>query len=132
MTGFLLSKGFVATYGKLLEAAAQRAKLTPHFVHLPANSRAQPAPADLDRIEVTMLTRDIRFSDHYQVYGETLLAAKNLRLAHFDSTAIEQHPFTAPLAQRGVKLTTATGSNGVPVAQTAIEAMSPGSPDANG
>jgi phosphoglycerate dehydrogenase-like enzyme len=70
-----------------------------------------------------MLTRDIRFSDHYQRYGDTLLAAPNLQFAHFDSTAIEQHPFVAPLAKRGVKLTTATGSNGVPVAQTAITTL---------
>ena len=123
MTGILLSKGFVATYGKLLDAAARRANIRPDIVHLPDDPRARLASADSDRIEVTMLTRDIRFSAHYQTYGETLLAAKNLKLAHFDSTAIEQHPFVAPLAKRGVKLTTAAGSNGVPVAQTAITTL---------
>jgi phosphoglycerate dehydrogenase-like enzyme len=123
MTGILLSKGFVATYGKLLDEAARRAQLTPAIVHLPDDPREPLAPADLARIEVTMLTRDIRFSDHYKRYGDTLLAAQNLQFAHFDSTAIEQHPFVAPLAKRGVKLTTATGSNGVPVAQTAITTL---------
>jgi phosphoglycerate dehydrogenase-like enzyme len=123
MTGLLVSKGFVATYGKLLHETARRAKVTPAIVHLPDEPRAGLAPADLDRIEITMLTRDIRFSDHYKRYGDTLLAAKNLKFAHFDSTAIEQHPFVAPLARRGVKLTTATGSNGVPVAQTAITTL---------
>jgi phosphoglycerate dehydrogenase-like enzyme len=123
MTGVLLSKGFIASYGQLLDEAAGRAGLTLDIVHLPDNAQAQPAPADCNRIEVTMLTRDIRFSDHYKTYGETLLAAKNLQLAHFDSTAIEQHPFVAPLLARGVKLTTATGSNGVPVAQTAITTL---------
>ncbi|HEV7820731.1 MAG TPA: D-2-hydroxyacid dehydrogenase [Burkholderiales bacterium] len=123
MTGMLVSKGFVATYGKLLDETAHRAKFTPSIVHLPDDPRVELAPAHLDRIEITMLTRDIRFSDHYKRYGETLLAAKNLKLAHFDSTAIEQHPFVAPLAQRGVKLTTATGSNGMPVAQTAITTL---------
>jgi len=123
MTGILLSRGFVATYGKLLNESAQRAGLTLETVHLPDDPQARLAPADLSRIEVTMLTRDIRFSDHYKAYGDTLLAAGNLKLAHFDSTAIEQHPFVAPLARRGVKLTTATGSNGVPVAQTAITTL---------
>jgi hypothetical protein len=89
MTGMLLSKGFIANYGKLLDKAARRAGLTPDIVHLPDAAQARLVPADCDRIEVTMLTRDIRFSDHYQTYGETLLAAKNLQLAHFDSTAIE-------------------------------------------
>ena len=123
MTGILLSRGFVATYGKLLDESAQRAGLTLEHVHLPDDPQARLAPADLARIEVTMLTRDIRFSDHYKPYGDTLLAANNLKFAHFDSTAIEQHPFVAPLARRGVKLTTATGSNGVPVAQTAITTL---------
>jgi len=123
MTGMLLSKGFIASYGKLLDKAARRAGLTCDIVHLPDAAQARLVPADCDRIEVTMLTRDIRFSDHYQTYGETLLAAKNLQLAHFDSTAIEQHPFVAPLLRRGVKLTTATGSNGIPVAQTAITTL---------
>ena len=123
MTGILLSRGFVATYGKLLNESAQRAGLALEVVHLPDEPQARLASADLARIEVTMLTRDIRFSDHYKSYGDTLLAAGNLKLAHFDSTAIEQHPFVAPLAKRGVKLTTATGSNGVPVAQTAITTL---------
>jgi len=123
MTGILLSRGFVATYGKLLDESAQRAGLTLEHVHLPDDPQARLAPADLARIEVTMLTRDIRFSDYYKLYGDTLLAANNLKFAHFDSTAIEQHPFVAPLARRGVKLTTATGSNGVPVAQTAITTL---------
>ena len=123
MTGILLSRGFVATYGKLLDESAQRAGLTLELVHLPDDPQARLAPADLARIEVTMLTRDIRFSDQYKSYGDTLFAANNLKFAHFDSTAIEQHPFVVPLARRGVKLTTATGSNGVPVAQTAITTL---------
>ncbi|MEO7726415.1 MAG: D-2-hydroxyacid dehydrogenase [Burkholderiales bacterium] len=123
MTVMLLSKGFVATYGKLLDETARRAGFKPDVVHLPDDAQARLAPTALDRIEVTMLTRDIRFSDHYKMYGETLLAAENLQFAHFDSTAIEQHPFVAPLMKRGVKLTTATGSNGVPVAQTAITTL---------
>ena len=123
MTAMLLSRGFIATYGKLLDETARRAGLTPDIVHLPDDPQARLAPADCGRIEVTMLTRDIRFSDHYKAYGETLEAAGNLQLAHFDSTAIEQHPFVAPLLKRGVKLTTATGSNGVPVAQTAITTL---------
>jgi phosphoglycerate dehydrogenase-like enzyme len=123
MTGILLSKGFVATYGDLLAASAQRVDLALDVIHLPDDPSARLAASDLDRIEVTMLTRDIRFSEHYQPYGETLLAAKKLQLAYFDSSAIEQHPFVAPLAARGVKLTTAVGSNGVPVAQTAITTL---------
>ena len=80
MTGILLSRGFVATYGKLLNESAQRAGLTLEIVHLLDEPQARLAPADRARIEVTMLTRDIRFSDHYKAYGDTLLAANNLNI----------------------------------------------------
>ena len=55
MTGMLLSKGFVATYGKLLDETARDAGLKPDIVHLPDDPQAQLAPSDRDRIEVTML-----------------------------------------------------------------------------
>lgn len=123
MTGILLSKPFVAKYGGELAAAAQRLKLKPEILHLPDDPQARLAQADCDRIELTMQTRDIRFSDHFKSFGETLIAAKNLQWAHFHSTAIEQHVFVPPLLARGVKLTTSAGANGEPVAQTAIAGL---------
>jgi D-2-hydroxyacid dehydrogenase (NADP+) len=123
MTGMLLSKVFVERYGKELHAVAQRVKLKPDIVHLPDDPQARLAQADCDRIEVTMQTRDVRFSDFFKPYGDTLVAANNLQWAHFHSTAIEQHAFVPPLLARGVKLTTSAGSNGEPVAQTAIAGL---------
>lgn len=123
MTGMLLSKGFVASFGKPLSEVARRAGLTLHILHLPDDAQQRLAPADCDRIEVTFLTRDIRFSAHYKTFGDTLIAAKNLKWVHFTSTAIDQHPFLPPLLARGVKLTTSAGTNGEPVAQTAITGL---------
>ncbi len=123
MTGILLSKPFIAKYGDELEQVARRLKLEPQIVHLPDDPQARLAQAECDRIELTMQTRDIRFSDHFKSFGETLIAAKNLQWAHFYSTAIEQHVFVPPLLERGVRLTTSAGSNGEPVAQTAIAGL---------
>ncbi len=123
MTGILLSKDFVANYGRQLAEVAQRVKLTPDIVHLPDDPQARLAQADCDRIEVTMQTRDIRFSDLFKSFGDALIAARNLKWAHFHSTAIEQHPFVPPLLARGVKLTTSAGGNAEPVAQTAIAGL---------
>jgi len=119
----LLSKGFVAAYGKQLNEVAQRVGLEPEIVHLPDDPLARLSQADCDRIEVAMSTRDVRFSDLYKSFGDTLIAANNLKWAHFHSTAIEQHPFVPLLLARGVKLTTSAGSNGEPVAQTAITTL---------
>ncbi|MDB5811991.1 MAG: putative D-2-hydroxyacid dehydrogenase [Betaproteobacteria bacterium] len=123
MTGLLLSKSFVAKYGGELNEVAQRVKLKPEILHLPDDPQARMSQADCDRIEVTMQTRDVRFSDYFKGFGDALIAATNLKWAHFHSTAIEQHVFVPPLLARGVKLTTSAGSNGEPVAQTAIAGL---------
>ena len=120
MTGILLSKAFIANYGRQLADVAQRLKLKLEVLHLPDDPQARLGPADCDRIVVTMQSRDVRFSDHFKSFGEALIAAKNLQWAHFHSTAIEQHVFFAPLLARGVKLTTSAGTNAEPVAHTAI------------
>ncbi len=123
MTGMLLSRKFVANYGQELDDVARRVSIKPDVLHLPDNPQARLAQADCDRIEVTMSTRDVRFSDLFKSFGDALLAAKNLQWAHFHSTAIEQHPFVPPLLARDVKLTTSAGTNAEPVAQTAIAGL---------
>lgn len=123
MTGILLSKAFIGSYGRQLGDVAQRLKLKLDILHLPDDPQARLAEADCERIELTMQSRDVRFSDHFKSFGEALIAAKNLEWAHFHSTAIEQHVFVAPLLARGVRLTTSAGTNAEPVAHTAIAGL---------
>lgn len=123
MTGMLLSKSFVANFGGQLDELAQRVNIKPDILHLPDDPQARLTQAECDRIEVTMSSREVRFSDLFKSYGDALVAARNLRWAHFHSTAIEQHPFVPPLLARGVKLTTSAGGNAEPVAQTAIAGL---------
>jgi len=119
----LLSKAFIEGYGRQLGDVAQRLKLKLEILHLPDDPQARLGAADCDRIELTMQSRDVRFSDHFKSFGEALISAKNLKWAHFHSTAIEQHVFVAPLLERGVKLTTSAGTNAEPVAHTAIAGL---------
>jgi D-2-hydroxyacid dehydrogenase (NADP+) len=126
MTGFLVSKRFIAAIGDELEAAAQRVGRSLEVTHLPEDSvQARLTPAQTDAIEVAFLTRDWRFSrdDYYLKFCDAMLAAKNLKWLHFTSTGIDQHPFVPALVERGVKLTTSAGTNGEPVAQTAIAGL---------
>lgn len=120
MTGILLSRGFVAQFGDQLQAAAKVAGVTPQVIHLPDDA-AQPLPAaDVAKVEVAYLTRDIRFSELYKSFGEAVKIAPNLKWVHFTSTGIDQHPFLPALHERKVRLTTSAGTNGEPVGQTAI------------
>lgn len=120
MTGMLLSKGFVASMSDQFAAAVLEAGLDSDVIHLPDDPRARLSPADCDRIEIAYLTRDIRYSAHYAAFGDTVTAARNLKWVHFVSAAIDQHAFLPALAGRGVRLTTSAGTNGEPVAHTAI------------
>ncbi|MDP2399863.1 MAG: D-2-hydroxyacid dehydrogenase [Burkholderiales bacterium] len=120
MTGILLSKGFVAQFGEQLQAAAQAAGITPEIIHLPDEASQRLPPEMVAKIEIAYLTRDIRFSDLYASYGDTLKAATKLKWAHFVSTGIDQHPFLPALHERKVRLTTSAGTNGEPVGQTAV------------
>lgn len=120
MTGMLLSKGFVAQFGPQLQEAAQAAGVTPRIIHLPDDASQRLPPETLASIEAAYLTRDIRFSDLYQSFGDTMKTAPGLKWVHFTSTGIDQHPFLPALHERKVRLTTSAGSNGEPVGQTAF------------
>ncbi|HXF65781.1 MAG TPA: D-2-hydroxyacid dehydrogenase [Burkholderiales bacterium] len=120
-TGVLLSKRFLARFGERFAAAARAAGITPAVLHLPEEPGASLDPAACARIEIAYLTRDWRFSQgHYRAFGEALAAAPRLKWVHFASTGVDQHPFLPDLLRRGVRLTSSIGSNGEPVAQTAL------------
>jgi D-2-hydroxyacid dehydrogenase (NADP+) len=120
MTGILLSKKSYAAYRDPFAAAAREGGLEARVVHLPDDPQARFSPQDCAGIEIAYFTRDIRFSDHYQAFVDTVTAAPNLKWVHFPNAGVDQHPFLPSLAARKVRLTTSAGSNGEPVAQTAI------------
>jgi phosphoglycerate dehydrogenase-like enzyme len=120
MTGILLSKATYASYRDGLAAAAREAGIEARAVHLPDDPKARLAPADCAGIEVAYYTRDVRFSPLNESFIEAVGSAAQLKWVHFITAAIEHFPFVEKLLQRGVRLTTSAGSNGEPVAQTAL------------
>ena len=120
MTGILLSKATYASYRDSLAAAAREAGIEPRVLHLPDDPEARLALAECADIEIAYYTRDIRFSPLNESFIETVGTATNLKWVHFITAAIEHFPFVVQLLQRGVRLTTSAGSNGEPVAQTAL------------
>jgi phosphoglycerate dehydrogenase-like enzyme len=123
MTGILLSPKTFAAYRDPLAAAARAGGIEARVVHLPDDPEARLSPDAAARIEIAYFTRDIRFSDHYQAFVDTVTAAPNLKWVHFPNAGVDQHPFLPALAARKVRLTTSAGSNGEPVGQTAIAGL---------
>jgi phosphoglycerate dehydrogenase-like enzyme len=120
MTGILLSKGTFAANRDALAGAAREAGIEPRVVHLPDDAAARLTPEQSAGIEIAYFTRDFRFSEHYQAFIDTVTASPNLKWVHFPNAGVDQHPFLRNLVDRRVRLTTSAGSNGEPVAQTAI------------
>ena len=120
MTGILLSRGTAALCRDELAAAAREAGVEWRILHLPDDPKARLAPEDCGQIEIAYYTRDIRFSPLNESFIDALAAASSLKWVHFVTAAIEHFPFVTELIERGAKLTHSAGSNGEPVAQTAI------------
>ena len=120
MAGILLSKGTYAAYRDAIAAAARDGGIEARVLHLPDDPQARLTPEEVAGIAIAYFTRDIRYSEHYQAFVDTVSAAPNLKWVHFPNAGVDQHPFLPSLAVRRVRLTTSAGSNGEPVAHTAI------------
>jgi phosphoglycerate dehydrogenase-like enzyme len=119
----LVSKEFIKRFGEAFRATAARAGKTAAFVTLPEGG-AQLADAERDRVNCIFLDRDIRFNEPlYKSYLGMLLAAPALKWVHYTSSGIGQQAHIAELGAKGVILTSSTGSNAEPVAQTGLAGL---------
>src|SRR5688572_6125320 len=124
MTTALVSKQFIANFGDALNAVAMRAGTTVDFMTLPEEQGARVSQADCDRVDCTFIDRDIRFNDQlYAAYGEAVVASTSLKWIHLVSSGVGQQPFIPALAAKNVTITSSTGSNAEPVAQTGFTGL---------
>lgn len=124
MTTAFVSKQFIAGFGAELNDVAGRAGKTVEFMSPPEGKGIRLAQADCDRIDCSFLDRDIRFDEQlYAAHNEAVVASKSLKWMHFTSSGIGQQKSAPPLDARGVTLTSSTGSNAEPVAQTGFTGL---------
>ena len=120
----LVSKQFIARFGDEFKAVAARAGKSASFVTLPEAKGAKLPAAERDRVECIFLDRDMRFDEQlYAAYLDMLLAAPNLKWVHYTSSGVGQQKFVAELGAKGVIITSSTGSNAEPVAQTGLAGL---------
>ncbi len=120
----LVSKQFIANFGDELNAVAMRAATPLELMTLPEEQGARLSQADCDRVDCTFIDRDIRFNDQlYAAYGEAVVASTGLKWIHLVSSGVGQQPFIPALAAKRVTITSSTGSNAEPVAQTGFTGL---------
>ncbi len=119
MINVLVSRQFIARFGDEIKAVAERAGKPVSLVTLPDAPGTKMPQADRDRVHCVFLDRDIRFDEHYYAaYLDVVRAATSLKWVNFTSSGVGQQKFVAELGARGVIITSSTGSNAEPVAQT--------------
>ena len=107
---------------------AHRAELTSHatkagaeIVVLPPDSDARLADDACRRIDLAFFSGDI-FPDHSRQFFSALRKAPKLAWLHVFNAGVD-HPIYTEMLERGVRLTTSSGTAARPIAQTAVTAL---------
>jgi phosphoglycerate dehydrogenase-like enzyme len=106
----MVSEGIEAEWGTAMDTAAPDLRRVVSFP-------GAPEP-DYSKIEVLYFSGDV-FPERSREFAVAALKADNLRWMHTFSAGVDDS-FFETLVQRGVRLTTSSGAQAVPIAQTAI------------
>ena len=122
MTTALVSKQFIAGFGDAFKAAAGGKPV--EFMTLPETPGARLSQADCDRIDCAFIDRDIRFEEQLMAaFNDALVASKRCKWLHLTSSGVNDTAFARAVQERGGTITTSTGSNAEPVAQTGFTGL---------
>jgi phosphoglycerate dehydrogenase-like enzyme len=117
VTTLLASQGFLARHS----ADVARAWTDLQTLSLPSNADDRLSPEDCAQIDIAYFSGDV-FPALSRPYWAAMDAATNLRWVHVFNAGID-NPVFKRLLDRGVRLTTSSGSTAMPIAQTAIGGM---------
>jgi phosphoglycerate dehydrogenase-like enzyme len=124
MTAALVSKQFVAAFGDEIRSVAQAAGKALDLMTLPEPAGARLSQADCDRIDCTFADRDIRFNEPlYAAYNAALVASSSCKWIHLTSSGLSPAPNISAVDRNGGIITSSTGSNAEPVAQTGFTGL---------
>ena len=118
MTGLLVSHRFNARSGQDILAAAQRDGVELELLVLPSDPEARIDDAAAARAEAAYFSGDV-FPAHSKQFFSATRKAPQLKWLHVFNAGVD-HPVFASILERGVRLTTSSGSTAEPIAQTAI------------
>lgn len=121
MTGFLCSRHLMDWAGDKIRAAAKAGGVDLEPILLPEDPAGR-LPADvLENVEFSFFSGDV-FPDFGRSYFAATQGSPNIRWLHLMNAGVD-NPVFGRFIDRGVKLTTSSGSTAKPIAQTAIGGM---------
>ena len=121
MTGLLVSHQFNAKYGEDVVAAAKRDGIDIDLLVLPPDSEARIDDAAVVRAEIAYFSSDL-FPQFAKQFFSATRKAPALKWMQVFNAGVD-HPVFASVLERGVRLTTSSGTAAEPIAQTAIAGL---------
>lgn len=121
MTAVLVSHRCNARFGAGFVAAAARDGVELELLVLPGDPEARIDDAVAARAEAAYFSGDV-FPEFSKQFFSATRQASGLKWLQVFNAGVD-HPVFATIIERGVRLTTASGSTAEPIAQTAIAAM---------
>ena len=121
MPGLLVSHQFNARYGTDFVAAGKRNSVDIELLVLPPDPEARIAEAAAARAEIAYFSSDI-IPLHTKQFFSATRKSPALKWMQVFNAGVD-HPVFASVLERGVRLTTSSGTAAEPIAQTAIAGM---------
>ncbi len=121
LRGLLVSQRFLARHAAGLDAASREAGLELEPIVIHDDPEARIDPAECAKIEIAYFSGDV-FPDRSRAFFAAAFAAKKLRWLQVFNAGVD-HPVFQRFVADGVRLTTASGTSAVPIAQTAIAGL---------
>lgn len=118
MIALLVSYKFHARFGGRIAEAAARESVPVELIVLPADSTARLPDTDCARVEAAFFSPDV-FPEFSRQFFSTARKAPQLKWLHVFNAGVD-HPIYTEMLERGVRLTTSSGTAAVTIAQTAI------------
>jgi len=121
VTGVIVSNQFNVRFGRDFAAAARNAGLAIELLVLPGDPEARIAEADAARAQGAYFSVDV-FPKFGKQFFSATRKATGLQWMQVFNAGVD-HPVFASVLERGVRLTTSSGTAAEPIAQTAIAGM---------
>ena len=121
VTGLLVSHRFNAAFGRDFADSAARAGVALEMLVLPADPEARMPDAVAARAEIAYFSGDV-FPAHSKQFFSATRKAPALKWLQVFNAGVD-HPVFASILERGVRLTTSSGTAAEPIAQTAITGL---------
>ena len=120
----LVSKSFISTFEDALKRALHGSGNSVEFITAPETPGARLSQAECDRIDCAFLDREMRFDEQtFATFSDTMIASKSIKWLHLASSGLYPSAWLDALYRKGAIVTSSTGANAEPVAQTGFTGL---------